>query len=67
MRFSKFYQPNNRKGGRKPSQATIVKRNAEIEAERYRRRYNTFRHVSCGFGQYNRLFFQQRAQKMGEF
>lgn len=36
MRFSKVYQPNNRKGGRKPSQATIAKRNAEIEAERDR-------------------------------
>lgn len=36
MRFSKFYQPNNRKGGRKPSLNIIIKRNAEIEAERDR-------------------------------
>lgn len=36
MKFSKFNQPNNRKGGRKPSQATIAKRNAEIEEERDR-------------------------------
>lgn len=36
MKFSKFNQLNNKKGGRKPSQATIAKRNAEIEAERDR-------------------------------
>ncbi len=29
MQFSKHYQPKNRRGGRKPSAATIAKREAE--------------------------------------
>lgn len=34
MRFSKYYQPNNRCGGRKPSAATIAKREAEYQQQR---------------------------------
>ena len=32
MQFSKWHQPKNRRGGRKPSEATIAKRKAEEEA-----------------------------------
>lgn len=31
MRFSKYYQPKTKKGGRKPSSATIAKREAETK------------------------------------
>ncbi len=34
MEFSKYYQPNNRCGGRKPSAATIAKRKAEYQQQR---------------------------------
>lgn len=32
MQFSKYHQPKNRRGGRKPSEATLAKRRAEEEA-----------------------------------
>lgn len=36
MRFSKYYQPNNRCGGRKPSAATLAKREAEYQQQKER-------------------------------
>lgn len=50
MLFSKYYQPNNRHGGRKPSPATIEKRQAEARAEleRQQKVFNDFMNAESG-------------------
>ena len=50
MLFSKYYQPNNRCGGRKPSAATIEKRQAEARAELERQQevFNDFMNAESG-------------------
>lgn len=51
MLFSRYYQPKNRRGGRKPSPATIEKRQAEARAERERQinAFNEFMNAESGF------------------
>lgn len=51
MKFSKYSQPAHRGGGRKPSAATIAKRQAQAEAERQReeKAFNTFKAAEAGF------------------
>lgn len=50
MLFSRYYQPKNRRGGRKPSPATIEKRQAEARAERERqlKAFNEFKNAESG-------------------
>lgn len=50
MRFSRYNQPKNRCGARKPSQATIEKRQHElrIEREREQKVFNDFLNAESG-------------------
>ena len=47
MKFSKFYQPKNRKGGRKPSLAAIEKKQS-AERERQIKAFNDFKNAESG-------------------
>ncbi len=51
MQFSKYYQPRVHRGGRKPSAATIAKRQADAarEQERDARAFDAFEAAGAGF------------------
>lgn len=57
MRFSKWHQPKNRRGGRKPSEATIAKKQAELRAERERQEKAFFNFTNAESGDFNGFAF----------